>query len=382
MRDSPFRLLEPRDAEAFARGLDATVASPEDRAFRAFWHALLLHGPGYYAGNLGCRASVLRDNHVFLPVVITESDAGLSWVCSLKRYYVDVLGHYLGSRELTVRRRLLRKSLAAVTRLFRAAGLDRAVQVNNWMMSTSPVPPWLGPRLEPALRFLAARFPEHCIVLRSLNDLQHAALLQQLRELGCVLLPLRTVYVAPKPVLDKLRGHARADLRKLRNSDYRLVLNDGPVDYARVAELYRYVYLDRYGFMHHPRLGPAFFHHAHASGAFGLVGLVRGGRLDAFAMTLQVGDVVQVPFLGHDPAVARSEGLYRMAFAEVMRRAQASACSVNWSSGVGEFKVNRGCVAAREYVAVWSAHLDPSRRALVRLVGSGADRLLGGAAVH
>jgi hypothetical protein len=313
-----------------------------------------------------------------MPVVVTESDRGLSWVCSLKRYYVDVLGHYLAGREPTLRRRLLRRSLGVVTRLFHAAGLDRAVQVNNWLMSTSPMPGGLESWIAPALRLLAARFPEHCIVLRSLNDLEHLTLMQRLLNLGCDLLPLRTVYIASKPVLGELRGHTRADLRKLRNTDYCLVGSDIPIDYARVAELYRFVYLDRYGFMHHPRFGAELFRCAHETGAFGLVGMERGGRLDAFAMTLRMGDVVHVPALGHDPTVARSQGLYRMVFAEVMRRAQAAGCSVHWSSGVGEFKANRGCVAAREYVAIWAGHLNPSRRAWVRLLVGGASRLLGG----
>ncbi len=263
--------------------------------------------------------------------------------------------------------------------LFDAAGLGKCAYVNHWLFSTNPIPNVLADIVDGVTQAVVSRFPDHAVVIKSVNDIEHPNVLTALHRAGYEILPHRTVYIARHDPDAKRRGHAKADLRKRKHTSYVLVGNDADYDYERVADLFRWVYLDRYAHTYHPKFNASFFALAHRSGLVDLFGFVRGDQLSAFAMTLVQDGVMHVPCLGHDPKLAKLEALYRLTFSEVMTRASLRGLPVNWSGGAGDFKRKRGCVPAMEYVAVWGRHLSLRKRGAIHLLTKASRNILGGA---
>ena len=106
------------------------------------------------------------------PVMVDGADgrrAGPAYVTNLRSAYARYPLGELGLLPSPAARLAARGMLGLVDLLLRVARVEAAVHLDHWLTATSLHDGWDGTGL-PALRaLLAARFPDHLIVLRSLD---------------------------------------------------------------------------------------------------------------------------------------------------------------------------------------------------------------------
>lgn len=354
---------------------DAAAASAGRAAAFAAIHAGTATRP--FVANLDAEVALLEAGGRRLPVTVNDAEPDNAWVCSPHTTYVAYAREEL--------RRNVRPALAAPLDLVCRAGgralararIDRAVALNNWMLSTNVYPMLDRPRLDgvvdDAVRQSRRRWPDHALWWRSLNDVQHRDWLAALAALGFTLVASRQVYLFDDlPAAAARHANLKRDLHLLDRTP--LARTDGgdftTTDYDRIEALYGQLYLDKYSRLN-PRYTACFVRRWHAAGLLRFTGF----RDDAGALVAIVGmfaqdGVVTAPIVGYDTALPQSLGLYRLLMASVLEAAMASDDTVNLSAGAAHFKRLRGGAPAIEYSAVLASHMPaPTRRAVAALGG-------------
>jgi hypothetical protein len=345
-----------------------------------FVGALAQAGAESLVANAACHAMVLRQGAHALPVLVEDGGYGRSYVTAPHSAYVLYARDEMDIVELRgAARWSAHATLAVMDRLLRTIRLNRAVQLDNWLLSTNLHGRWNGEGL-PAMRaLLTEHFPDHFVILRSLDPWSCPELLGAARRDGWALLPARQVWVTDDLERDwRPRNHAASDRRKLRQSQ--LVVEDpdevSPRDAARIAELYRQLYLGRYSAMN-PAYTPRFIA---LSAQLGLlrfrVARDSTGLIMAFTAMRIAGDILTTPLIGYDLTRPQSEGLYRIASYLAAQWAHERGLRHHGSSGAGVFKSNRGAKGVIEYMAVYGGHLSRPRRAGLGVLASGLESLM------
>jgi hypothetical protein len=330
--------------------------------------------PGAFVTNLETRFASVVTSAGVLPVTRNDGRRQTCYVCCPSAAYLDYalseLRLFAGSPWL---KRLLAGLVHAGRPLLRSSGLDRQVQINNWLFATNPLPAISGAELAALTEALVAAHPDCAIVLRSLNAASDGETIGRLREMGYAFFPARQVYLfdcrATPPVRhrDEIRDGAL-----LARDDYIRVGPEGfsPNDHLRMAELYRRLYLDKYTRLN-PQYGARFMTEAQRGGLVEFHGLRRDGQLEGIIGFFDVGEVMTAPIVGYDTSLPQETGLYRRLMALAMERARDRRMLFNMSAGAAGFKRNRGAVPTIEYTAAYVRHLPLPRRlaaGLVRLV--------------
>jgi hypothetical protein len=320
---------------------------------------------GALIDNLDTVMSRLETSVGDLPVSRNEGTSRTCYVCCPTVAYVEYalseLRHFSGHPLLSG---ALHGLVNSSRPLLALSGVDRHVQFNNWLLATNPVPS-LG---QAELRALTDRFvashPRHALIWRSLNDVSDASKLATFAAAGYDLFPARQVYLldcreSPPPV----HRDERRDLALLAADDYAVEPPErlGAGDYARMAELYGHLYLEKYTRLN-PQYSAAFMAAAHRGNLISFYGLRRNGRLDGMIGFFDAGDVMTAPMVGYDTALPQSLGLYRRLMAIGIQRARDNRFLYNMSAGAAGFKRNRGGVPAVEYCAVYTRHLPRRQR--------------------
>lgn len=347
------------DASEFARNAERFGAIHCDTASVAF------------AGNLATRSELLRAGELTMPAAVNDGEPDNAWVCSpLTTYYRYALEEM--QRNLHP---LLSKPLAllchACGHALERARIDRAVALNNWLLSTNLYPPL---QLQPLGRLVDAalqRWPRHALWFRSLNAEQNGDWLEALRALGFVLIPSRQVYLfGDLHAVVRQHENLKRDLRLLRETPLQYV--DQPVlcdeDYVRIADLYGRLYLEKYSRLN-PQYSPRFMQRWHQAGLLKFK-LFRDAdnTLQAVVGMFRQGSTITAPIVGYNTDLPRSLGLYRLLMASVFEEAMATGATVNLSAGAAHFKRLRGGKPAIEYSAVFARHLPVCARHAISLL--------------
>jgi hypothetical protein len=344
------RLLDPR-----AMGAADWPAGSEK--LRAYAEAFAREGAERFIANLRTRVMVLCGADWALPVTINDADYDNCYVCSPYTAYAPY-----AKEEL----RLIRSAVAR-------AAINRVVHVNNWMLSTNLYPADAALPVADIVAFLAAQFPEHFICFRSLNEWSNTALLASCRAAGGRLLASRQVYCYERLAETwALTPNAHRDRRLLAQTSYRVVPGEelGEADYARLAELYRLLYIEKYSRLN-PVFTARFLRLCHEAGVMKFFGL-RGsdGCLDGVLGLFVIGGVVTAPIVGYDATRDRRLGLYRLLMTLTYEFTLKHGLRLNLSSGAAEFKRLRGGRPVIEYGAIFDRHLSLGRRAAVTTLRS------------
>lgn len=357
------------------RGSDPDRFAERAHAFAALHAGVRVDG---FIRNLSARIETLDTGAGSLPVTVHDAEPENAWVCSPRTTYVDCAGEeserYLPRWAV----RALRPVLAGTGALVARAGLDRAVTVNNWLLSTNLYPAASSVDVPALLRQATERWPGHAIWFRSLNEVDDGPWLAALRRAGCQLVASRQVYLYAdletavarhRDLRRDLKGLTHTGLRHCGDAD----ITDG--DYARIAELYTLLYIDKYS-----RFSPAytvdFLRAWHAAGLLEFEGF-RGedGRLLTVIGLFRHDRVATAPIVGYDTALPPKLGLYRLATACAYRACRRHGWRLNFSAGASGFKRFRGGVPAIEYSAVMTAHLPPAPRAAIGLLSQATRRI-------
>jgi hypothetical protein len=358
---------------------DAAAMEQQGLPPARYMAALAREGTAAFVANARSAPMLLCHGDRCLPVTVDNGGHGGSYVASPHSAYVlyareemDMVGiqrfRWAGNAMLTI-----------LDRVLRGIDFNRAVHLDNWLLSTNLHGDWSGSEL-PAMRaFLAGRFPGHFLILRSLDAWSCPALLESARADGWILLPARQIWVVDDLARDWRPRHNHAnDRRALARSG--LMVEDlaqvGADDAARIARLYRQLYVDRYS-----ALNPVFTDRfVTLTAETGLchyrVARAESGQIMAVAGMVVRNGIMTPPVVGYATERPRRETLYRIASYMFSDWALQRGLALHGSAGAADFKRRRGAQGVIEYMAVHAGHLAPPRRRAVHLLASLLERIM------
>ncbi|MBR1089628.1 GNAT family N-acetyltransferase [Bradyrhizobium manausense] len=322
--------------------------------------------------NLSTQVGLRQLDRHLLPVTVNSASEPTCYLCCPSVAYVDYardeLRHFSGHRLLYA---MLHGLLKLGYPLIRAAGLDRQVQVNNWLLATNPIPDVTFEPLRAATQAIAQEHPGHVVVWRSLNDFCDRESMQTFRRAGYRMYPARQIYLFDcRDAEPKLGRDERRDRALLEDSGLAIVASAEfrDDDFVRARMLYQHLYLEKYTWLN-PQYTAEFVKAAHAGGILEFQGVrAADGQLAGVIAFFDAGRTMTAPIVGYDATLPRETGLYRMLMALAFRRARERKMLFNMSAGAASFKRNRGGVAALEYSAIYNAHFAPTARLAASLV--------------
>ncbi|WP_439892572.1 hypothetical protein ACS7SF_08770 [Ralstonia sp. 25C] len=335
-----------------------------------------------FVANLVTQVDVVEAGGLPLPVTVNGSEdrvghADNAWICSP----ITTYGRYAAEESERLMPRVLRPVLRGAIGLadawMRHAQLDRAVAVNNWLVSTNLYPSAAAFDLEALVRTCLERWPDRAIWLRSLNTVQHADWLRATAAAGFDLIPTRQVYVFRDLHNTRQHQNLRRDLRWLDKTPLTFVPHGAFVDadFAQAERLYAQLYLDKYSALN-PRYTAAFLRAWHAAGLLDCAGFRDAqGVLRAVVGVFGQGPLLTAPIVGYDTTWPPSAGLYRLLMAHVLRLTMKRDAELNLSAGAAHFKRLRGGVPAIEMSAVYTQHLPSATRRAIGVLRSLTTRI-------
>ncbi|OKP94336.1 GNAT family N-acetyltransferase [Paenibacillus sp. P46E] len=316
--------------------------------------ALLEHPVEHFIANVRTAVKVVAVDGLPIPISVNEAEYANSYVCSPYTHYVS----YAHEELALLNNRLLEETLAALLRgmghLLKTARFNRVVQVNNWLLSTNLYPPVNPDQLLKVLDFLRSEYPGYTILFRSLSQETSGPIMDALSGYGCKWVPSRQIYLLQHPTGSKAKWLVKRDRALLDKHGYTI---DGPgqitdEDIHRIVELYEQLYIHKYS-EHNPKFTAAYIRLALEKRTLHVHGLRKNGRLDAVLGFYSREGAMTAPLFGYDTSLPQSTGLYRMLSAVLIDLAASRGELLHESSGVGQFKRNRGAVAATEFSAVY-----------------------------
>lgn len=293
------------------------------------------------------------------PLTINEAEYANAYTASFYNTYITYLSKELGPLPWAARLGL-RGVLALLGGLFRSCRVNRIVQVNNWLLSTNPVPPEFPERW----RELLGRFPQHALVFRSLNEGFHGPLLERFAAEGWQLLPSRLIYRFDGSSADFLRkDDVRRDRRLLADGRFQWLGDEGfeARHWLEVAELYNQLYRGKYP-GENPAFTGEFFRLCAERLGWRILLLQAGDRsLGVTGWWVRHGQMIGT-VVGYRLELPQELGLYRRLMTRVLLEAAEQGLWLNMSSGAGAFKRSRGGLPTLEYMAIYHRHLALFRR--------------------
>jgi len=355
-----------------ALAADGSLAARHVAAFRAA-------GTEGMIANAASEMWLLRHGPLRLPVSVDDGTHGRSYVSSPHSTYVLYARDEIALMGLGGLRHAAEAVLAGLAGLLRVSRLNRAVHLGNWMLSTNLHGNWDGTGIAAMRNLLARRYPDHFVILRSLDRWTSPALFNAVRADGWTLLPARQVWVTDDLAREwRVRNNAANDRRALARSGLLVEEPDrlGAEDCARVAALYHQLYVGRYSAIN-PVFTPRFIAHSLESGLLRYRVLRDpAGPIMAFAALRNAGGIGTVPLMGYDTSRPQAEALYRIACYVASDLAQELGLRFHGSAGASQFKRNRGAHGVIEYMAVDGRHLSRPRRAGLALLAAGLNRFM------
>lgn len=343
----------------------AEIARSKTQAAR-FAAALGTEGTSAYVSNATSRFALMRYRDREFPITIDDGGYSRTYVASPHSAYVLYARDEIDIVGIKRWRWVARGALSLLDRMLRAIRINRVVHLDNWLLSTNLHGTWYGKGLPQMREILARRFPEHFLILRSLDPKSCPQLLDAAKADGWTLIPSRQIWVTDDLVRDwRPRNAYGNDRRALANSGLTIEEMDElePCDAERIADLYYQLYVERYSPIN-PIFTAQYMIETARSGLLRYrVAREASGTIMAVVGMLMRGDCLTVPVLGYDLARPRKEALYRIATFMFSEYAMERGLRLHSSSGAGEFKRNRGAHPVIEYMAVDARHLSRGRRA-------------------
>jgi len=326
--------------------------------------ALTQQGPSIYIENAHVEMSAVILDDIVLPIVISAPRDGNADTCSAYSHYVQYTLEELIKRNKKIPRWLFNVVLGSFGSILKICDIDKVVYLNNYLFATNPHQLLSSQQIRGITAYLLKRYPKHTIVHPTINPYLHQSYFNTLQDNGYMMIKSRKIHLLdPASERFQNRTNAKLDLDLLKRTSYDIISADAisDSDCARMAELYRSLYLDKHSYLN-PQLNKKFFLLTVRKNILVYRAFKKNGKIDAFVSYFVRDGVLTGAFVGYDRSLLSKLGLYRQVIAILIRDAQKLGLILNLSSGSGKFKELRGAFPVVEYHAVYNRHLSLRRR--------------------
>jgi hypothetical protein len=322
-----------------------------------------------FASNLHTTLHLLEAGGVAMPVTLNGKHARQTWVCSPRTTYSHCISEEAVRYVPSYLAHAAKTLFSALGSALDFADIDQIAALNNWTLSTNIYPPLTKVNLPALIGAARERWPSYALWFRSLNQADNGTWLAALQQHGFQLIASRQVYVYDDfPALIKRHENLQRDLRALAKTSYSRTGDSSieAADYARIAELYRLLYTEKYSAFN-PQYSALFMQRWHQAGLLEFDGLRDAhGQLQGIFGGFSQAGVLSAPIVGYNTALPVRAGLYRLVTACAFQAAMRRAERLNFSAGAAEFKRLRGGKATMEFSAVYAPHLPLRTRLAIR----------------
>ena len=259
-------------------------------------------------------------------------------------------------------------------------GLNRTVYVGNQPVSTSIWSKSDQTQIPLLCDKLSKDYSKYFIGVRNILPYCHSDLVENLKKIGFYAIPSRVIYEFDLTHSEhKIQSHLKRDLSYQKKSvlDTRILQQLTTEQLSRIHYLYSEIYIKKHSPLN-AQYTLTFFKDMLDSGVMSCLVLQDANEfIHAFALLYQQDQTLVVPALGYENESDRN-GLYRILFATIYNHTKNHRLYLNYSSGAGEFKRNRGGVARLEYLYLKA----PSKSRFRKFILSRLSQELGKITLH
>ncbi len=305
------------------------------------------------------------------PVTVNDTEYHSSYVCSP----YNALITYSKEELVKINSKLIRFCLIllinSIGGLLKLGKVNKNYFINNFLLSTNPYPNWHGEGAKEQLKQATAKYPQHAIMYRSINEHTNKDLMKQLKKEGFILAASRQVYIFDSNLYEFInRNNTQNDRRALAKSEYALILHDQikESDYPDILKIYNLLYLEKYS-KHNPQFSLKLIAYWHQNRLLNMMGLRdKHGVLQGIVGLFESEQVITAPLVGYNTNLSIDKSLYRILIYLILDYSNKKNCCLNLSSGASHFKLLRGGQPFIEYTAAYIKHLPIYRRMTWRAV--------------
>lgn len=339
--------------------------NPQARTAKNYLSPLIRQGVKKYIKNTGIRMLALKIDDMVLPVTICDKPGYEdSYIASPYSHYISYAREEISHLKKPGIKIVVDPFLVILGTLFKRLQIDKAVIINNWLLSTNTYPNFTKCQVKAITGYMAAIYPHHVILFRNISRSLTGHLMELLAANKYQMIVSRAAYlVETKDGIHFKKKNVKRDIKLLRNSGYmeHADKNVSAGDIDCMAKLYRDLYIDKYTRLN-PMYTKAFIGLTLKENIFDYRFLRIKGRLKGFDALFRKNGIMIGAMMGYDFNVPQKIGLYRMLMAVDLEETYRYRAILNWGPGAAEFKRRRGGVPDLEYFAVYHNHLPFWRR--------------------
>ncbi|WP_338786536.1 hypothetical protein [Metabacillus sp. FJAT-53654] len=324
---------------------------------RNYFEILMKDGINKYIENIETEIYLLEIDDILLPISLNQKEFTNSYVVSPYTHYISYAKEELwelGNKRLEA---FLSYIIEGIGFLLRKSNINKVVVVNNWLLSTNLYPSLTSDQIKKMTDFLTNQFPQHTILMRSINETLHNQMISSFNSEGYKRIMSRSIYLFDPsiPLTKKQRKALNQDKKLLEKFNYQIRdIQSG--DFQKVEELYNQLYIDKYS-INNPQFTEHFFKNAaiHNTLQFKLV--LKEAKVIGVIGYFVRGGVLTTPILGYEIKREKEAGLYRVLSMLITKEIIDKNYMGHRSAGAGSFKRKRGSVQGIEYTYYYNKHL-------------------------
>ncbi|MCL2548539.1 MAG: hypothetical protein FWE76_05155 [Symbiobacteriaceae bacterium] len=336
---------------------------------------LVQNGIERYFGNIRGEMKILViDDCWLLPIFVPEENLANAYVASIYTHYISYCLDELRELKNKPLENIARIILKALGFLLRTAKIDKAVYVNNWLLSTNLYTDFPSEYVRPISEFIAQTHRGYAVAWNSLNMLTTRELYNEMEKQGFLLLPSRSIYI-----VERFEGFPHKITREL-SLDTRLLQRSGfhfeRIEYeSDIVRLYNNLYIQKYSHFN-PKFSDEF---TKLTGENSLINYY--ALKDTCNRTVAVlgyfvrQQIMTAPVFGYDFSFSQSAGLYRQLSIKLFLEAKVNGVVLHSSSGAGHFKRQRGAKRYWEYRVLYTESIGFYRRFVLKILQMVINRI-------
>lgn len=256
--------------------------------------------------------------------------------------------------------------------IFKMVNFDKVQTINNYMLSTNIFSNEFSKvNLNKLTEIAIKKYPEHTLIIRSVNKAQNLQLFNKLSIQGWMPVVSRQVYLVTRAKECQNHRDYQRDNKLLSDEKYSYhSLDVKDFKLFEIAEgLYNQLYLMKYS-LHNIHFKALYLQELVKIGILHLRLLYDNKQNQYVGVIGLIGEenTMTVPVVGYELTYSQDEALYRRLIVYAIDYAMQNKFVLNLSSGAPQFKTNRGAKSHIEYMFIYTKHLPVYKRLVWKMM--------------